>query len=251
MNERNLRFAVIIITIFLHLAVIIFVVFETNLIIRDKIEEQRTINVTYIDIIYPELPEFQALPPSQQQPLELQPQPQIQPQPQRQEQPVLQPSLSLVLNETDTPLVEEIAEIMIEADPVPEQEIVPAGTLMIPVDGIGSVDHDISSSSYGRILGQNQVDVLPSFDEASIAAELTYPRIALREGIEGRVILDLFVDRTGKVLSVNIMLEDPQGWGFGEAAVNLFTGRVGTPAYAGGEPVICRFRRPVTFRIIR
>ena len=240
MNERNLRFAAIVITIVLHLAVIIFVVFETDIIIREKPQETRILRLIDLDEVFPELPHFQVIPPSQ-------PQPQTQLEPQLQF--LVQPPPSPVFAETEIPLVEEIAEIMIESDPVPEQEIVPAGTLITPVEAIEAVDHDVSSGSYDIFLSAVQVTTLPQFDEASLASDLVYPAIALRSGIEGRVVLELFVDRTGAVLRVDILLEDPQNRGFGEAAVNVFTGRIGTPAYADGEPVSCRIRRPVTFRI--
>jgi len=242
MNERNLRFAAIVFTIILHLAVIIFVVFETDIIIRDKPEEQRILRLIDLNEVYPELPHFQALPQAQIQP-QVQAQPLV--------QPLVQPPPSTFFLESEIPLVEEIAEIMIEADPVPEQEIVPAGTLITPVDVIEAVDHDSSSGTYEIFLSSTQVDSLPHFDEASLAADFIYPAIALRSGVEGRVILELFVDRAGNVLNAGILLEDPQNRGFGEAAVNLFLGRRGTPAYKDGEPYACRFRRVVSFKITR
>ncbi|MCL2214387.1 MAG: energy transducer TonB [Treponema sp.] len=242
MNEKNLRFAAIVLTILLHLGVIIFVVFETDIIIREKPEEPRILRLIDLDEVFPELPQFQSV---------LPPQPQPQPETQMQLQPLPQPPPSPIFFETEIPLVEEIAEIMIEADPIPEQEIVPAGTLIIPVEAIEAVDHDVTSGSYDIFLSTVQVTSIPLFDEAALAADLVYPAIALRSGIEGRVILELFVDRTGTVLRVDILLEDPQNRGFGEAAVSVFTGRKGTPAYANGEPVSCRIRRPVTFRITR
>jgi protein TonB len=79
--------------------------------------------------------------------------------------------------------------------------------------------------------------------------DLVYPPIALRSGIEGRVILELFVDRTGAVQKIVILQENPLDRGFGEAAVRAFTDRKGVPAYANGEPVSARYRYPVTFKL--
>jgi hypothetical protein len=70
-----------------------------------------------------------------------------------------------------------------------------------------------------------------------------------RSGIEGRGILELFVDRTGIIQNITILLEEPAGSGFGEAAIRAFLGKKGIPATANGEAVSCRYRYPVVFRI--
>jgi len=134
----------------------------------------------------------------------------------------------------EIPQVEEIAEVMIETDTPPVQTVV----------GVGMVN-----LSFDDYLAMHMVSVRPGFDESAITSSLVYPPIALRSGIEGRVILELFVDRTGLVQRVTILREEPEGRGFGEAAVKAFTGRKGTPAYANGEAVSCRYRYPVAFRI--
>ena len=132
------------------------------------------------------------------------------------------------------PEVEEIAEVIIETDTVPLQNVVAAGTL---------------NNSFDNYLAMHMVSVRPGFDESAITSDLVYPPIALRSGIEGRVILELFVDRTGLVQRVTVLREEPEGRGFGESAVKAFTNRKGTPAYANGEAVSCRYRYPVSFRI--
>jgi len=139
------------------------------------------------------------------------------------------------VSDPDIPQVEEIAENMIETDFQPIQEVLAAGSLNI--------------HSFENYLPMHMVSFRPQFDEDAITAALVYPPIALRSGIEGRVILELFVDRFGTVQRVTILREEPEGRGFGEAAVRAFTGRKGTPAYANGEPVSCRYRYPVVFRI--
>ncbi|MDR3019541.1 MAG: energy transducer TonB [Treponema sp.] len=131
----------------------------------------------------------------------------------------------------EIPQVEEIAESMIETDIPPVQEVVAAGTLT------------------ETFLEMRYLSTVPQFDMNAITADLVYPPIALRSGIEGRVILELFIDRTGTVQRITIMREDPPDRGFGEAAVRALTGRRGTPATSNGEPVSCRYRFPVVFRI--
>jgi protein TonB len=133
----------------------------------------------------------------------------------------------------EIPQVEEIAETMIETDIPPVQNVVAAGTL-------------ITQDNY---LPMYQLSSPPQFESSAIANDLVYPPIALRSGIEGRVILELFVDRTGTVQRIVILQETPADRGFGEAAVRAFTGRKGKPAIANGEAVSARYRYPVTFRI--
>jgi len=199
MNEKLVRLIIFIFAAALHLIVIFFLVFETKISFQELSENARVMKLTDIT--------EQTLPP---------------------------PSSS-----ESIPQVESIAEVMIETDIPPVQQIVAAGTLTI-------VPQVQSQENYLPI---HQVSVPPVFDEKVITADLIYPPIALRSGIEGRVIVELFVDRTGTVQRVTILREDPQDRGFGEAAVRVFMGRKGTPAYANGEPVSCRYRYPMTFRI--
>ena len=140
--------------------------------------------------------------------------------------------------EEELPLVEAIAETMIETETVPLQTIVAAGNLKAN-----------DASSWDDYLPIHKVSEPPRFNEKDITAALMYPPIALRSAIEGRVILELFVDRNGIVQRITILREDPKDRGFGEAAVKAFTGRRGSPAYANGEAVSARYRYPVSFKI--
>jgi protein TonB len=133
----------------------------------------------------------------------------------------------------EIPQVEEIAEVMVETDIPPEQNVVAAGSLLFQ----------------DNYLLMHQVSTHPRFNDDMITADLVYPPIALRSNIEGRVILELFVDRTGTVQRITILREEPEGRGFGEAAVRAFSGKKGIPATANGEPVSCRYRYPIRFTI--
>jgi len=133
----------------------------------------------------------------------------------------------------DIPQVEAIAETMIETEIPPVQNLAAAGTLVVQED----------------YLPMHLISTRPEFNDEKIKADLIHPPIALRSGIEGRVILELFVDRTGTVQTVTILLEEPAGNGFGEAAIRAFLGKKGVPAKANGEAVSCRFRYPVVFKI--
>jgi protein TonB len=137
----------------------------------------------------------------------------------------------------ELPQVESIAETMIETDVEPLQTIVAPGSITT------------TASPWDDYLPAHNVSVSPKFDERDIMASLVYPPIAHRSGKEGRVILELFVDKNGLVQQIRILREEPQDYGFGEAAIRAFTGRRGTPALANEEAVSCRFRYPVSFRI--
>jgi protein TonB len=139
--------------------------------------------------------------------------------------------------EESLPKVEEIAEVMIETDTPPAQTVVAAGTLQV------------QGNTWDDYLPAHRVSQAPQFDTGAIAADLVYPPIAQRSGIEGRVMLELFVDRNGQVQRVTILLENPKDRGFGEAAVRAFSGRKGKPAMANGEAVSCRYRWPVSFTL--
>jgi protein TonB len=130
-------------------------------------------------------------------------------------------------------VVEEIAETMIETDTPPDQKVVAAGALQ----------------SGDTFLPMHRVSRAPYFDEGVITQATVYPPIALRSGIEGRVILELFIDRTGRIQRIAVLQENPPGRGFAEAAVKAFEGQRCRPAEANGEPVSVRYRYPISFRL--
>ena len=139
------------------------------------------------------------------------------------------------------PMVESIAEVMIETETEPVQVVVAPGTLTGPIQA--------APPAWDDYVSQGKVSEVPKFDEREIASSIVYPPIALRSGIEGRVILELFVDRNGAVQRIIVIKEDPEDRGFADAAVRAFTGKQGAPAKANGEPVSSRFRYPVVFKI--
>jgi protein TonB len=138
-----------------------------------------------------------------------------------------------VILDQDLTNVESLAENMIETDNPVNQNVLASGVFL-------------TAENY---LPMHQLSTPPQFDPNALLVDLVYPPIALRAGIEGRVILELFVDRSGIVQKVEILQENPADRGFGEAAVKLFMGRQGVPAIANGQAVSARYRYPVTFKI--
>jgi protein TonB len=140
--------------------------------------------------------------------------------------------------------VESIAEEMIETEEEPEdQTVVEAGSIVTPLPP------PRASGTEEEYLPAHKISVLPVFPEAEILRALKYPPIARRSNIEGRVVLDLFIDRLGNIQRVEVLREDPPNRGFGEAARDAFRGIRCEPAQANGERVSARVRYPVSFKL--
>ena len=80
-----------------------------------------------------------------------------------------------------------------------------------------------------------------------VQSHIEYPPLALKAGIEGRVIVQFVIDRTGQVL-------DPQvirgiGRGCDEEAVRAVLQAKFQPGLQRGRPVAVRYTLPITFRI--
>ncbi|MDR2509133.1 MAG: energy transducer TonB [Spirochaetaceae bacterium] len=138
---------------------------------------------------------------------------------------------------TQQNVTEAMAENLLETDKVPEAAVAAVVTPAVPQFAEDYVP-------------QSKISVLPRFNESDILSKLVYPAIAQRSGIEeGRVVLELFINRQGLVTKINVLKEDPPERGFGEAAVRAFTGARATPAEANGEAVATRYRYPVRFQL--
>jgi len=203
LNENRIRLLIIFLVAGIHVVLIFFLSFTLNVASQAEPENARMMKLTDFSEIRPEPP-----PP---------------PPP---------------LREIQTPMVESIAETMIETEEIPEQIIVAPGVITAP-----------AVSSWDDFLPMHKVTNPPKFNERELLADLVYPEIARRSGITGSVIVELFVDRNGQIQRVLVMKEEPENRGFGEAAVKAFLGKRGIPAYANGEPVSTRYRYPVRFTI--
>ena len=139
---------------------------------------------------------------------------------------------------------ELIAETLIETDEKPPLAVIGGGA----GPGISGVR---GGTGTGQIfyLPQHQVTRLPKLPEDEIIRATVYPPLARRSNKEGIVYLELFTDRQGNVRQVNILREDPPGWGFGQAAVNAFKGIKGEPGESDGQPVAVRYRYPIRFTL--
>jgi protein TonB len=94
---------------------------------------------------------------------------------------------------------------------------------------------------------QHRVSRPPQIPTEEIRERVTYPVLANRQGIEGVVYLELFIDEDGVVQRVEILREP--GFGLGAAAAAAFEGITVVPAEANGQRVAVRFRYPVRFEL--
>ncbi len=74
-----------------------------------------------------------------------------------------------------------------------------------------------------------------------------YPRLARRLGKEGKVVLRLFIDEHGRLVSVEIF--EKAGHGFDEAAIDAVKASTFKPAKLNGHPVACKALLPIRFRL--
>ncbi len=91
------------------------------------------------------------------------------------------------------------------------------------------------------------IDQGPVFDRSDLASRIKYPSLAKRQGVEGLVLLRLFISVSGKVERIEVE-EDP-GYGLAQAAVKAFSGLQGEPALLGGKAVPATLRYPVRFTL--
>lgn len=96
----------------------------------------------------------------------------------------------------------------------------------------GIDDYEFGSSSGPRFVNR----VMP-----------VYPLIARRLGKEGRVLLRLTIDDTGRLTNVEVI--ENTGYGFTEAAIDAVKSSTFAPANKNGNPVASRVLLPVTFKL--
>ena len=79
------------------------------------------------------------------------------------------------------------------------------------------------------------------------AVKPAYPPLAIRAGLEGKVIVKIWVDRLGKTRQVEIVRSDHEI--FNEAALDAARQYVFTPAYMNNGPVSVWVAVPFTFQL--
>ena len=96
-------------------------------------------------------------------------------------------------------------------------------------------------------LPQHMISEMPVIPIKQLNSRKVYPPLANKQGIEGTVFLELYIDQNGNIRNI-VILKDP-GYGFGEAAVKALKGLKCIPAKTNGVPVAVRIRYPVRFKL--
>ncbi len=99
------------------------------------------------------------------------------------------------------------------------------------------------------VIVEEEPEMLPTMPEAmrSLQASITYPEIAKRAGVEGRVIVQFVVDEQGKV--VDPFVVRGIGAGCDEEAVKAVRTLKFKPGKQRGRAVKVQMTLPVTFRL--
>ncbi|NBW70105.1 MAG: energy transducer TonB [Bacteroidetes bacterium] len=82
---------------------------------------------------------------------------------------------------------------------------------------------------------------------SAVQSQIVYPPLALKAGIEGRVIVQFVIDKNGQVLNPTVVRGI--GGGCDEEAVRAVLKAKFQPGLQRGRPVAVRYTLPITFRI--
>ena len=109
----------------------------------------------------------------------------------------------------------------------------PDGTMRLPYEDVSSAESTAD---------QPPVALNP-------VSPMEYPQALLDQGIEGRVLLRLYVDTTGQLLPDSTRIAESSGYpALDSAAVAGAVGLRFSPAQRSGRPVAAPFLQPVHFR---
>ena len=139
--------------------------------------------------------------------------------------------------------------------PAPEEKVIVMTQQSKAAEKIIETDDKIQEIPDTTMAGDQEIDFLPQHKISSIPViptetilkRVVYPAMALQQGIEGVVYLELYIDQYGTIKKA-VVLRDP-GHGFAEAALKAMEGLSCIPATANGQNVAVRFRYPVRFTI--
>lgn len=105
----------------------------------------------------------------------------------------------------------------------------------------------MNGDDWSNYRSQAKITEVPVIPTKEVLSKIVYPSLAYKQGIEGVVYLELYIDDEGNIRKIEV-LKDP-GHGFAEAALSAFEGIKCQPATANGQKVPVRFRYPVRFKI--
>ena len=143
---------------------------------------------------------------------------------------------------TPPPPEEKKEEVKIEK----KEEIVEINKQEDVVEDVIETEKEIKEVEI-EYLPQHKISELPVLPTNEIKSKIVYPPLANKQGIEGIVYLELYIDQKGELRNI-IVLKDP-GYGFADAVIKALEGMKCIPAKANGIPVAVRYRYPIRFSL--
>lgn len=129
--------------------------------------------------------------------------------------------------------------------PVQQKEAVTVANQPKAAEKIVETDKDVNEEI--EYLPQHKISSIPVIPTREVLSRIVYPPMALKQGIEAVVYLELFIDSGGTIRKIKV-LKDP-GHGFAQAAVNALQGLSCIPANVNGKNCAVKYRYPVKFTL--
>ncbi len=129
--------------------------------------------------------------------------------------------------------------------PVQQKEAVTVANQPKAAEKIVETDKEVNEEI--EYLPQHKISSIPVIPTREVLSRIIYPPMALKQGIEAVVYLELFIDSGGTIRKIKV-LKDP-GHGFAQAAVNALQGLSCIPANVNGKNCAVKYRYPVKFTL--
>ena len=131
--------------------------------------------------------------------------------------------------------------------PVEKKEPVKVSSQPKASETIIETQEEVVKEEEIEYLPQHKISSVPVIPGNEVLSRIVYPPMALKQGIEAVVYLELFIDSNGIIKNIKI-LKDP-GHGFAEAAVAALSGISCIPASVNGKNCAVKYRYPVKFTL--
>jgi periplasmic protein TonB len=113
-------------------------------------------------------------------------------------------------------------------------------SFFLPTNALSSIQDD-GYLAFAEVMPE------PAEGLAELFKKISYPDIAKRTGVEGKVYLLIYVNETGNVDEVKVVKS--LGAGCDEAAINAVKKTKFKPGKNGGVPIKVKLSLPVTFKL--
>lgn len=142
----------------------------------------------------------------------------------------------------------KLVDIQEYVEPPKANEVITVSTQPKASENIRETDDSVKEEfDESQYLPQHKISSIPVIPAREVLSRIEYPSMALKQGIEAVVYLELFIDNKGIIRNIKV-LKDP-GHGFAQAAMNALRGITCVPAVVNGKACAVKFRYPVKFTL--